>query len=224
MNSGNHYHRLKEQIAEIATQHGRRPEEITLVAVSKTATLEQMQDVYHAGCRDFGENRLQDALIKIDQFPFSDLSWHFIGTLQKNKVKKTVRKFQFIHSIDSIELAQKLSQANAEYKQIGLILLQVNISKEKSKHGLSVEECREQFELFFNLPYLEVKGLMTMAPFIQDEKILRSHFAALRSFRDELQTTYKVELPHLSMGMSNDYSYAIAEGATMLRIGTAIFK
>lgn len=211
------YQNVKSQIVEAAQQCGRDPREITLVAVSKGYPWEHVQPLYQAGCRDFGESHVQDALQKMSGAN-SDIRWHFIGTLQKNKVNKVIGHFFLIHSVDSLELAQKISSSSQEKEVTTPILLQVNTSGESTKHGLTVEEWRRAFEIVIQLPAIRVEGLMTMAPFVQDEATIRRCFERLRKFKEELS------LQHLSMGMSNDYKLAIAEGATILRIGSALMR
>lgn len=203
------YTEIWENVQRLAEKAGRDPHDIRLVVVTKGRTVEEIQQAYNQGCRDFGENRVQEALPKIALLP-SDINWHFIGTLQKNKVSKVIDKFSLIHSIDSIALVHEISTTP--------LLLQVNTSGELTKHGLSCDEWLKQFPDQPN-----VKGLMTIAPLTQDKTILRSTFRALRHLRDELVERSGHPLPHLSMGMSNDYPIAIEEGATLLRIGTAIF-
>jgi len=214
------YLTLRTDIAAVAEKNGRSPAEIILVAVSKGVSWPQMQEVYAAGCRDFGENRLPEALEKMEQAP-KDIRWHFIGNLQKNKVRKVIGRFAYIHSVDSLELAQKISSCSHEMNLTTHILLQVNTSGEQSKQGLTPEECIAQFDSFEKLSHIKIEGLMTMAPLTEDTKIIHDSFARLRHLRDQLSV--KFQLLQLSMGMSHDWQIAIEEGATMLRIGTAIF-
>lgn len=214
-------HLLKE-IATIAHSVGRDPNEITLVAVTKNYPLEHVLPAYHAGCRHFGENRVQEALPKIEEAP-SDLHWHLIGTLQKKKVPKVIGKFALIHSVDSPDLAQKISTCSQEKNIITPILLQVNTSGEATKHGLCPEAWRQALDQIASLPGIRLDGLMTMAPFTEDKEVIRACFRTLRLFRDELQPNIPT-LRHLSMGMTHDFSIAITEGATLLRIGSALFR
>lgn len=211
------YSHILDEISETAMACGRAPKEITLIAVSKGYPWDVVEPAYASGCRDFGESRLQEALPKIDLAP-ADIRWHLIGTLQKNKVAKAIGIFSLIHSVDTPELATKISQCSEERGVITPILLQVNTSGETTKHGLSQEQWQPHLEALFQLPSIRIEGLMTMAPFVEDEKAIRNCFALLRKMRD------KLNLQHLSMGMSHDYRIAIEEGATLLRIGTAIFK
>ncbi len=189
------------------------PKNVKLVAVTKNVPVEDISLVYELGCRDFGENRVQDALPKIEELP-PDIRWHFIGTLQKNKVKKVVGNFALIHSVDSVELAQEISKQGIDTS----ILLQVNTSGEESKQGFTEDEFRRDLAMIQKMPYIQVKGLMTMAPLTEDVDQIRMCFRRLRELRDELG------LKELSMGMSHDYKIAIDEGATIVRIGSAIFS
>lgn len=217
------YLQIRDDIRNCAVKCGRNPEEIRLVVVTKNHPLEEALIAYDAGCRDFGENRVQEALDKFENAP-ADIRWHLIGTLQKKKVSKVIGKFALIHSIDSFELAEKISQASLNAGTTTNILLQVNVSGELSKHGLSIEDWRLYVDKLFALPSLRIEGLMTMAPLTDDKELIRYTFSRLRHFRDEVQRIFGIALPHLSMGMSHDYEIAIEEGATLLRIGTAIFE
>jgi len=216
------YRHLLEEISETALACGRNPKEITLVAVSKGYPWDLVQPAYDAGCRVFGESRMQEALAKITAAP-TDIHWHFIGTLQKNKVAKAIGAFSLIHSVDTPELALKISQCSQERGVVTPILLQVNTSGEASKHGLSEELWKPHLESLFQLPAIRIEGLMTMAPFVEEEKVIRRCFSRLREMRDRYELNH-LTLRHLSMGMSHDYRIAVQEGATLLRIGTAIFK
>lgn len=180
-----------------------------VVAVSKTHPWENVSWLYEAGCRDFGENKVQEALLKQSAAP-KDVHWHLIGTLQKNKVSKVIGKFALIHSVDSLELAEKI----ASYNTPTHILLQVNINH---RHGFKPDELRRAFEQLTSLPHLHIDGLMTIAPDTNDTSAIRSCFRTLRQLRDELH------LKELSMGMSHDYPIALDEGATLLRIGSLFF-
>lgn len=224
MTPGENYIRLKEKVVDVALQYGRDPKDITLLAVSKTFPWNIMQDVYTAGCRDFGESRTQELLEKIDSAP-GDVRWHLVGSLQRNKVRKVIGKLHLIHSVDSLELAKKISEVGKEEQKITQVLLEVNASLEKTKHGLSIEECEKTFEEFIGFSFLRIKGLMTMAPLHASENQIRRFFASLRELKERLQTRYRgdVDLSELSMGMSSDFEWGIAEGATIVRIGTKIF-
>lgn len=220
-----HWQQVREKVWEHALACGRQPEEIELVTVSKNQSVENLRSVYAEGGRLFGENRLQEALPKISQLPL-DCEWHFIGTLQKNKVKKAIAAFQLIHSVDSLELAMKISQESQLQGKTTSLLLQVNISGELSKHGQSAEEWEKKLEALNALPCLSVEGLMTMAPDTEEAQVCRACFRGLRELRDKWKKEMKdpARFHHLSMGMSHDYLLAIEEGATLLRIGSAIFS
>lgn len=219
------YSKVKDHILSLAVQEGRDPNTITLIAVSKNQSLSDVMAVYNEGCHVFGENRIQEALEKIPSAP-KDIQWHFIGTLQSNKVKKAVTNFSLIHSVDTLELAERIAQESATQDCVTDILLQVNTSGELTKHGLSEEQWYRCMERLLQLPEIRLRGLMTMAPLAADENTVRSCFSSLRKFRDKLNHEYReyLALEHLSMGMSNDYPWAIAEGATLLRLGKVIFS
>lgn len=225
MSAIENYTRLKEEVSETAIACHRKPEEIKLVLVSKGQPWEKISPLYNDGCRDFGENRLQEALSK-EELALPDCRWHFIGSLQKNKVRKALGHFAMIHSVDSLELAQKISEVSAENNYVTTILLQVNTSGELTKHGISPEECFRDFGAIMSLPGIDVQGLMTMAPFLEDTRIIRKTFKDLRVLRDKIVAEYHPSngLPDLSMGMSHDFKLAIAEGATILRIGTRVWR
>lgn len=214
------YIALKQHIAELALRYGRNPLDITLIAVTKGHSWPEISPLYEAGQRQFGESREQEASAKIAEAP-GDILWHFIGSLQKNKVRKVIDQFTLIHSVDSPDLAAKISKCSQESSIVTPLLLQVNTSGEASKHGLDIIEWRKKIDFVRQLPGIKIKGFMTIAPLTNDEHTVRSCFAKLRKLRDELG---EGELPYLSMGMSHDYPWAIAEGATHLRIGSALFS
>lgn len=221
MKVAENYKKITEHINEIAVKCGRNPNEIQLLAVSKGYSWGQISPAYDLGCRHFGESRVQEALVKMGEAP-NDVQWHLIGPLQKNKVRKCIGKFQIIHSVDSVELAKKISECSREEKTN--ILLEANTSGEASKHGLTPNEWKNVINDVIKLPGITILGLMTIAPLVEDEGIIRNCFAGLRILRDDLVKIMGLPLPHLSMGMSHDYPLAIMEGATILRVGTAIFK
>lgn len=220
----NHYKEIQNKIDEVAIRSGRDRSELTLVAVSKGRSMEDISSVFDAGCFDFGENKVQEVLEKQPQAP-RQIQWHFLGTLQKNKVRKVIGKFHLIHSVDSVELAEKISVCSLERGLVTSILLQVNISGEKTKHGFSVAELTESIASLVEKKGLNIKGFMTMAPFAAEEAVIRKCFTDLRKTRDHLQSLVgaRASFKELSMGMSHDFALAIEEGATLLRIGTAIF-
>lgn len=213
---------IKEAVARTARACGRDPAAVQIVAVTKGHALQHVVPVLAEGCWDFGENRVPEALEKMAQAPAA-VRWHLIGTLQKNKVRKVVGKFHLIHSVDSLELAEKISTVSGELGVQTKVLLQANTSGEAAKHGLDGAGWKAVFPQVMALPHLEVQGLMTMAPQTEDQAVVRRCFAALRELRAELEAMAGCSLPHLSMGMSGDWPIAIEEGATLLRIGTAIF-
>lgn len=218
MNFSDGYAKILEHVGAIAKQCGRDPNEITLIAISKTHSKEAIESVYQGGGRHFGESRLQEALPKIESCP-KDITWHMVGPLQRNKVAKAVAAFDLIHSVADLSLAKKISEANTPTD----ILLQVNTSGELSKQGLGEQQWLEVFPELLTLPNLSIQGLMTIAPLTEDTSEIRSTFSKLRLFKEKLTQTYNLPLKHLSMGMTNDYPIAIEEGATLLRIGSAIF-
>lgn len=213
------YQTVRQEIDEKALSCGRLPEDIHLVAVTKTHSFSHVLPAYEAGCRDFGENRLEEALEKGEIAPL-DLRWHFIGNIQRKKVKKLIGAFHLLHGVDSFVLAEKISHLSTEFPTS--ILLQVNTSGEASKHGFSPEALVEVFDQLASLSGVRIQGLMTMAPYTDDQLVVRQCFRYLRELRDRLARP-GLPLAELSMGMSNDYLLAIEEGATLLRIGTAIF-
>lgn len=219
-----HFGQVAQIVREKALACGRPPQEISLVAVSKNCPVESIASAYEEGCKLFGESRVLEALDKIPQLP-SDCLWHLIGSLQKNKVSKAISAFQLIHSVDTPELAQKISQASQAQNLTTAILLQVNTSGELTKHGLSPLEWERSLDFINELPHLKIEGLMTMAPFTEDEQVIRSCFRSLYQLRERWRSQIKEPalFQQLSMGMSHDFLIAIEEGATLLRIGSAIF-
>lgn len=218
------YLEIENHVKELAIKCGRNPSDIMLLAASKTQSIERIWEVYEAGCKYFGESRIQEALSKRDALP-ADIIWHFIGTLQSNKVNKVIGLFDLIESVDSPELAKKISEASQKKGIITSVLLEVNTSGEKSKHGLDRAGWIEHFVEVSQLSHILIEGLMTIGPHVEDENLVRKSFIQLRELKDELQN--KVRQPelfrHLSMGMTHDYSIAVEEGATILRIGSGIF-
>lgn len=216
--------RVRARIAEAAAKAGRDPADITLVAVSKTQPVELVEMAYNLGVSDFGENRVQEALPKIAQCHPQGLHWHLIGHLQSNKASKVVTAFAFVHSVDSLHLAQTLNRFAAEQNQRLPILLQVNVAGETSKEGMSPAETPELAKQIATLPALRIMGLMTIAPLVNDPEETRPIFRDLRLLRERLRNEVTAsEWVHLSMGMTNDYHIAIEEGATIVRVGRAIF-
>ena len=221
--------KLSEQLAnvlnavnETAASAG-RDGEVKLLAVSKTFPASDVLEAYNAGQKEFGENRVQELEQKVPVLP-KDIVWHLIGHLQSNKAAKAAELADWVHSVDSVKLVNKLSDAAQKAGKTLKILLEVNVSGEESKYGIrSKEDLFQVAEAALSAPAIQWKGLMTMAPATAEGEDLRQVFAGLRQMRDELEQKYSVTLPELSMGMSGDYPAAIAEGATIVRIGTAIF-
>ena len=215
--------RVRECIAQAASKVGRNPEEITLVAVTKTVSVDIIAELAALGISDIGENRVHHGAAKRQALATLPIKWHFIGHLQRNKVKQALASFDFYHSLDSTRLAQEMAN-RVDAGKIS-VLLEVNISSEDSKHGFSRLEVQSEIEKLLELPQLEIQGLMTMAPFTSDMAVCRHCFRELKNLAGELQRRYPKELKlrHLSMGMSQDYPIAVEEGATMVRVGSALF-
>jgi PLP dependent protein len=213
---------VRGEIASAARRAGRDPSAIRLVAVSKTHPADAVVQAAAAGQTIFGESRVQEARDKIPTCP-SGLDWHFIGHLQKNKVRQALPLFSFFHSIDSVALAQAIDRIAGENGKPAEGLLEVNVSGEETKHGFTPDELRKGFAALGKLPHLRIRGLMTMAPYSENPEDARPVFRALRELRDELQSAHNHPLPELSMGMSGDFVPAIEEGATLVRVGSSIF-
>ncbi len=215
---------VRSTIAAAAQRAGRTPDEIMLVAVSKTMPVELVQMAYNLGVTDFGENRVQEALPKIAAFHPQGVRWHMIGHLQSNKAGKVVGQFSCVQSVDSLHLAQMLNRLAGEHSIRLPVLLQVNVAGVASKEGISPAETLEQARQIVELPHIQVDGLMTIAPLVMDPEEVRPIFRELRIVRDRLRSMLLASSwQHLSMGMTDDYTVAIEEGATIVRIGRAIF-
>ena len=215
---------VESKIAAACKRANRGREEVTLIAVSKTKPVEMLNEVYGEGIRDFGENKVQELTDKFEIMN-KDIRWHMIGHLQRNKVKYIVDKVALIHSVDSVRLAQTIEQEAAKKDVIVDILIEVNVAEEESKFGLKVEEVIAMVEEIAKYPHLRIKGLMTIAPYVEDPEENRAVFASLRKLSVDINTKNidNVSVEILSMGMTNDYEVAIEEGATMVRVGTGIF-
>lgn len=203
---------------------GRNPEEVTLITVSKTKPVSLLQEAYNAGSRDFGENKVQEMLDKIPEMP-ADVRWHMIGHLQRNKVKYIVDKAYLIHSVDSLRLAEEISK-EAIKKQVEVnILVEVNVAQEESKFGTTTEEAISLVEAISKLPGVHIKGLMTIAPYVEDEESNRLIFQKLKQLSVDIakKNIDNISMNVLSMGMTGDYRVAVEEGATYVRVGTGIF-
>ena len=213
---------IRAQIAEAAAQSGRRPEEITLVAVSKTHSPEAILEAVDAGQLVFGESRVQEARAKMPLLP-GRIRWHLLGHLQSNKIRQALPAFERIHGIDTLALARDTNRIAGELGLFPKIFLEVNVAGESSKFGFNPEGLRAAMEELLALDRVSIDGLMTIPPFAPDAESSRKYFAALRELRDRLSSEFRVPLPELSMGMSGDFAVAIQEGATFVRVGTALF-
>ncbi len=213
---------LKNRVCTAAQTCGRNPEDIKILPVTKFHPLDAVRIASEAGFKAVGENRVQEAVSKIAQADF-DMQWELIGHLQSNKVKLAVKYFSRIQSVDSLKLAQKLNNVAIEENKILRILLEVNAGSDPAKFGTSIEDTQHLLENVLNLKNLKVEGLMTIAPLDEDLDTASRCFANLRNLRDTLQESFKVTLPELSMGMSQDLERAVAEGSTMIRVGTFLF-
>jgi len=233
---------VQRRIAEAAGRAGRDPAEITLVAVTKMFTVAHIQAAYELGVRHFGENRVREAEEKIpivnqwveEKHTLSPLTWHMVGHLQSRKAKDAIQLFDIIHSVDTLKLAKRLDRLCRREDRIMPILLEANVSGEESKYGFALERWAEDekqrgrffaiVEEILALPQVEVQGLMTMAPIVADPEEARPYFRRLRRLRDALAERFPGEYwRHVSMGMTDDFEVAIEEGATIVRIGRAIF-
>jgi pyridoxal phosphate enzyme (YggS family) len=221
---------IYRRISHAAMRVERNPEDVKLVAVTKNVGVEKIKEAIDWGLRIFGENRVQEAKEKIenlsrltpDALRFTPISWHLVGHLQKNKAKVAVQLFDLIHSLDSVGLAKELNKYVEKAGKIQRVFIQVKLSEEETKHGISKEGLMDLIKVISNMKNLRLEGLMGMPPFFDDPEMARPYFRELRELRDNaLKSGYK--LPELSMGMTNDFEVAIEEGATMVRIGTGIF-
>ncbi len=225
------YERLRENLARVrcrieraAERAGRLPQNVQIVAVTKGIDREKVQAAYELGLRLFGENRVQEAQKKFGDNPLpADAELHLIGYLQTNKVRHAVKLFALIHSVDRAALIEELNERAVRVGRRLPILIQVNIAGEEQKHGCRPVEAAELLSLALTKPQLEVRGLMTIAPLVPESELVRPIFRALRELRDQLQERFQHPLPELSMGMSNDFDIAVEEGATLVRIGRALF-
>ena len=217
--------RVQERIKAAAIGCYRAESDIRLVAVSKTMSAEIVKDAIEAGMTDFGENYIQEARDKITSLSAFPVSWHYIGHLQSNKAKYAVRMFDLIHSVDSLKLAGELDKFAKKNDKVQDILIQVNVAREDSKSGIYEEDTIQLLTDIARLKNVAVKGLMTMPPFFNAPDRVRPYFAALRELRDRINAEKipGISLKELSMGMTGDFEAAIEEGATMVRVGTAIF-
>ena len=215
---------VEHNIAEACKRAGRAREEVTLIAVSKTKPVSMLQEVYDTGIHDFGENKVQELCEKIDEMP-SDIRWHMIGHLQRNKVKYIVDRVALIHSVDTYRLAEEINIQAKKKNIIVPILVEVNIAGEESKFGTSAEDALLLVEEIAQLENIRIKGLMTIAPYVVDSEENRLYFRKIKQLSVDItnKNIHNVSMEILSMGMTGDYAVAIEEGATMVRVGTSIF-
>lgn len=215
---------VEAEIQKACERSGRSRDEVTLIAVSKTKPIEMLQEAYNLGVRVFGENKVQELTEKEGVLP-DDIHWHMIGHLQRNKIKYIIDKAELIHSVDSLRLAEAIDKEAAKHNIIANILIEVNVAKEESKFGLMPEEVDEFVEKVSSLSHIHVKGLMTIAPYVENPEENRPIFAHLRKLSVDIarKNAHNITMSVLSMGMTNDYQIAIEEGATMVRVGTGIF-
>ncbi len=217
--------RVEERIATACQRRGRKREEVRLVAISKTHPAAAVREAYAAGVRDFGENRVQEARSKLTELVDLDLTWHLVGHLQSNKAKAARELFQWVHSVDSFRLAEKLAQAATPSDGPLPVLIEVNLGKEVSKAGVRAEHVAELAEQVARINGLSLRGLMVIPPFCENPEDVRPYFRRLRAVGAEIEARNlpNVSMTELSMGMSHDFEVAIEEGATIVRVGTAIF-
>jgi pyridoxal phosphate enzyme (YggS family) len=215
--------RVRERVARAVARCGRRADEITIVAVSKTFPAELIQLAYDAGLRHFGENRIQESEAKQATLAPFEATWHFIGHLQSNKVRRATHLFHRVDSIDSIPLVQKLDGAAAEEKKRLPVLIELRLAEEATKSGIAEMDFRALAQAVLQSSSLELLGVMTLPPYFDKSEDARPYFRKLRSLRDDMVSTLGSDLPVLSMGMSHDFEVAIEEGATEIRVGTDIF-
>ncbi len=213
-----------KNIADSEERSGRKKGDVTLIAVSKTKPVEMIKEVYDLGVRDFGENRVQELTEKYDKLP-SDIRWHLIGHLQTNKVKYIIDKAYMIHSVDSLKLANEISREAVKHSVTANILIEVNVAGEESKFGVSPEGLEDLIRKISVLPAIRIRGLMTVAPYVVDSEENRQIFVKMKQFAVDItrKNIDNVTMDCLSMGMSGDYTVAVEEGATFVRVGTSIF-
>ena len=214
--------RVREQIAQAAAKAGRDVKDVELVAIAKTHPVEKVREAVEGGQTLFGESRVQEARAKITELS-SNLRWHFVGHLQKNKVRQALPLFEMIHSVDSFALAQDINRIAEEEGLYPRVLLEVNVAGEGSKFGFAPDDLREQMEMLLALPRLSIDGLMCIPPLALESEDSRKFFVQVRELRDSLEKEFNMKLPQLSMGMTQDFPIGIQEGATLVRVGTAIF-
>lgn len=215
---------VEKHICEACARAGRSRDEVTLIAVSKTKPVSMIEELLPGGTRDFGENKVQELVDKYEVLP-KDIHWHLIGHLQRNKVKYVVDKACLIHSVDSMRLAETISEEGVKKGVTVPVLIEVNVAGEESKFGVTLEETEGLVREIAKLPSIQIKGLMTIAPYVEDPEENRVHFSRLKQLSVDIKNKNidNVSIDVLSMGMTGDYQVAIEEGATMVRVGTGIF-
>lgn len=216
--------KVEENIQKACDKAGRKRSEVTLIAVSKTKPVEMLQEIYDEGIREFGENKVQEMCEKMELMP-QDIKWNMIGHLQTNKVKYIIGKTSLIHSVDSLKLAEEIQKQAVRHDVTADILVEVNIANEESKFGISKDETIQMVRDIAKLDHLKIKGLMTIAPFVENPEDNRLYFREIKQLSVDInnQNIDNVSMDVLSMGMTGDYMVAIEEGATMVRVGTGIF-
>ena len=216
--------KVEENIQKACDKAGRNRSEVTLIAVSKTKPVEMLQEIYDEGIREFGENKVQEMCEKMEVMP-QDIKWNMIGHLQTNKVKYIIGKTSLIHSVDSLKLAEEIQKQAVKHDVTADILVEVNIANEESKFGISKDETIQMVKDIAKLDHLRIKGLMTIAPFVENPEDNRLYFREIKQLSVDInnQNIDNVSMDILSMGMTGDYMVAIEEGATMVRVGTGIF-
>jgi hypothetical protein len=214
--------RVREQIARATANSGRSADDVELVAIAKKHPAEKVREAIEAGQTLFGESRVQEARAKIPELS-SNVRWHFVGHLQKNKVRQALPLFEMIHSVDSLALAQDINRIAEEEGLYPRVLIEVNVAGEGSKFGFPPDKLREQMEALLALPRLAIEGLMCIPPLVVEPEDSRKFFVQVRELRDSFEEEFNVKLPQLSMGMTQDFPIGIDEGATLVRVGTAIF-
>ncbi len=216
--------KVEENIQKACDKAGRKRSEVTLIAVSKTKPVEMLQEIYDEGIREFGENKVQEMCEKMELMP-QDIKWNMIGHLQTNKVKYIIGKTSLIHSVDSLKLAEEIQKQAVKHDVTADILVEVNIANEESKFGISKDETIQMVRDIAKLDHLKIKGLMTIAPFVENPEDNRLYFREIKQLSVDInnQNIDNVSMDVLSMGMTGDYMVAIEEGATMVRVGTGIF-
>lgn len=216
--------KVRENIVKACEKVGRNPEEVTLIAVSKTKPVSAIEEALLSGTLDYGENKVQELCDKYDVLP-KNIRWHMIGHLQRNKIKYLVGKTYLVHSVDSLRLAEQIEKEFAKHNQVCDILVEVNIAQEESKFGINAKETEELIRKIAKFEHVRIKGLMTIAPYTEDPESNRDYFREIKKLSVDIRDKNidNVSMDVLSMGMTGDYMVAVEEGATMVRVGTGIF-